>query len=488
MSHVCRHLSSLKQPSTRAIIQSLAHDPVIDKVHADVTEAQGFAKTVKADLLPQLSIEGRFGAAMHDQVAAGAEGDTLMNRRGSVLGRQHLWDGGYFWNRWQDAKQRVVAKELLDKAQRESTAIGIVEAYLDVVRARKQIELAKQSVAAHQKVLDLAKKRAEAAGNQADIELSSARYNLARTLVLERELALHQAEAAFTRWVGHNPPAHLSMPDVPEVNSLREIDPTQNFHYLATLKQREAAELEKKALLKKYYPRFYLEGAAGLGQDVYGTKGRDNDASILIVGSWDILDGGKRKGEVQQATADIDRQIAIIEETLVLLNQDINARWQDYRSIDQRLKLIRDYANSLDKTVKLYQEQFDLGSRPLLSLLDIQNEVISASIRIEDEVHDRALLSYRLLFFGGRLIRDTVGAAYLEPASTRRGKGKEMISKNVVPTRNASTEASGSTPGIGSKQQGPKPVVVFRTTTNVQLVFTEDSAGGGALLDTDPVD
>ena len=145
-----------------AIIQALSKDPTIYKVHADVTEARGFEKTVKSDLLPQLSIEGRFGAAMHDQVAAGSEGETLLNRRGSVLGRQQIWDGGFNWYRWQDARQRIVAKELLDKAQRENTAIGIVEAYLDVIRARKQIELAQQSVAAHLKVLDLSKKRAEA--------------------------------------------------------------------------------------------------------------------------------------------------------------------------------------------------------------------------------------------------------------------------------------------------------------------------------------
>ncbi len=448
-----------------AIIQSLAKDPTIYKVHADVTEARGFEKTVKADLLPQLSIEGRFGAAMHDQVASGAVGDTLMNRRGSVLGRQHIWDGGYNWYRWQDAKQRVVAKELLDKAQRESTAIGTVEAYLDVIRARKQIELAKQSVAAHEKVLDLAKKRAEAAGNQADIELSSARFNLARTLVMERQLALHQAEAAFARWVGHNPPEHLSMPDVPEVNSIRDIDPTRNFHYLATMKQRDAAMLEKKSLQRKYYPRFYFEGAAGLGYDVYGTKGRDNDASALIVGSWDIFDGGKRKGEIEQAMADVDRQIAIVEETLVLLNQDINARWQDYRTIDQRLKLIRDYSSSLDKTVKLYQEQFDLGTRPLLSLLDIQNEVISAEIRIEDEIRDRSFLAYRLLFFGGRLIRDTVGPAYLE-LNGSAPNGKDMKSPKVIIR---STSTSPKTAPEEATVVAEKTAAPFRTSQNLRV-------------------
>ncbi len=411
-----------------AIARSLASDPTIPKIHADVSEAEGFARTVRADLLPQISTEARLGAANRDRDFEG--GQTLFNRRVSILGRQQLWDGGFNLNRWKDAKQRVAAKELLDKAQLESTAMGTVEAYLDVIRARKQIGFAKLSVGAHDKVLDLAKKRAEAAGSQADIELSSARYDLARTLVLERELALRQAEAAFVRWTGQKPPASLSTPRIPEVSSLREIDPMQNFHYLATLKQRDAAELEKKALRAKYGPRFFLEVGAGLGQDVLGTRGRDNDASALIVGTWDIFDSGKRNGEIEQAVADINRQTAIIEETLVLLNQDINSRWEDYRTIQQRLNILRDYAGALDKTVGLYQQQFDLGTRPLLSLLDIQNEVISASIRIADSERDHALLGYRLLFFGGRLIRETVGGSYLEGKSVI--KKNETISKNPV--------------------------------------------------------
>jgi adhesin transport system outer membrane protein len=443
-----------------AIIKALAADPTIPKVHADVTEAEGFAKETKADLLPQLSLEGRAGLANRDRGTEG--GDTLFSRRGTITGRQFLWDGGFNWNRWQDAKQRTLAKEQLDKAQRENTALNTVDAYLDVIRSRKQIGWAKQSLEAHSKVLDLAKKRAEAAGNQADIELSLARYNLARTLVMERELALRQAEATFVRWVGHKPPNDLTIPKVPEISSLGEIVPEQNFHYLATLKQREAAELEKKALQAKYGPRFFLEATAGLGQDVLGTKGTDNDASVLIVGSWDIFDGGRRKAQIQQAAADIDRQIAIIQETLVLLNQDITARWEDYKTIQQRLKILRDYAGALGKTVTLYQQQFDLGTRPLLSLLDIQNEVISASVRITDGERDHALLGYRLLFFGGRLIRETVGAEYLE--TNPKPHAKNPPSKSTVPLDSASKKAAPPTTAIATAKPG------FRTHTDLRAV------------------
>ena len=82
--------------------------------------------------------------------------------------------------------------------------------------------------------------------------------------------------------------------------------------------------------------------------------------------------------------------------------------------------MLERYREGLSKTVKLYQDQFDLGTRPLLSLLDIQNEKTGAEVRLTDERRDRTFLAYRLLYFGGRLIPETVGDDYLVDLDTWR--------------------------------------------------------------------
>jgi len=136
--------------------------------------------------------------------------------------------------------------------------------------------------------------------------------------------------------------------------------------------------------------------------------------SAMVVVQWDLFEGWKKKGLMEQAIADVERQTAIIDETLVLLTQDIQSRWADYSTISERIGILRDYRSRLAKSTKLYEEQFELGTRPLLSVLDIRNEEIGASIRITDEEFDQAVLSYRLLSFGGRLISETVGEKYLD--------------------------------------------------------------------------
>jgi adhesin transport system outer membrane protein len=418
---------------SEAISKALAHDPTLRKVRADTAEAQGYVREVRADRLPQVTLGGSAGAAYRDRSIDGVAtgGNTLFSRSVNIVGRQLLTDFGYSRLRQMDAKQRLIARDLLDRAQRENTALNTIEAYLDVVRAERQITLAEENVDQHKTVLSLSTDRAKAAGNQADVELSNARYNLASTMLRERRLALAQAKAVLFRYTGEEL-GSLSMPDAPRISSRDEIDPTRNWHYQAALKQLEAAKLEKESIKRKYGPRIFLEVSGALGQDVLGIEGRDNATSAMVVFSWDLFDGGRRKGQVEQAIADIIRQEAIIQETVVLLDQDIDARWSDYVTISERIKIFKQYDGSLQKTVGLYKEQFDLGTRPLLSMLDVQNEHTSALIRLEDEKREQASLAYRLLFFAGRLIPETLGDDSVAPPPISFETSTSKSSANIV--------------------------------------------------------
>lgn len=411
-----------------AITKALTYDPTVRKIFADVIQADGFAKEMRADMRPQVFLEASAGGERRDRSSDGllASDEWLFSRSASLVARQLIWSKGYFSNRYKDAKQRREATLMLEKQQRELTAYAVTGVFLDIIHARRQIVYAENNVAEHSRVLGLAKERAEAAGTQADVDLSDARYNLALNLVRERRLALKQAEAKYVRLVGEPVPNTLAMPRVPTVKSFESLDFHQNWHYKATLHQHNAATLQKEALKGKYAPRFYLEGRGTIGQDVDGIEGRDNSASAMIVMSWDLFDGGRRKAEIQQASADIERQEAITQEVLDTLRQDAAAHWADYTSAGYRLDLLRKYSKSLKGTVGLYREQFDLGTRPLLSMLDIQNEVTSANIRIADEERDQAKLGYSLLYFTSGLITYAAGAEQIatprEPDGSPAGR------------------------------------------------------------------
>ena len=446
----------------QAIEKALAYDPTIRIKLAERDQSVGFSDEIRADRRPHIAFNAGSGWVNRDRSIDGvsAGGGDLWSRQASLIGRQLLYDGRYSWLRWKDARERQAAEELLLQSQREETALATTEAYLDVLRAQRQIDLARENVRNHQGTVNLASERAEGAGDESDAQLAGARLQLAKTLLRERELALKQAEARYMRWVGERPNG-LIVPNPPAIRSLEDIDITQNWHYRAVLKQREAAHYIKKALQRAHHPRLNFEASGGVGEDVLGVRGPDNEASALLVVNWDLFEGGRKKAQVRQAIADIEKQQAVADETLVLLRKDRDARWAEYVIARDRVGILRDYHEGLTETNRIYGEQFEFGKRQLLNVLDLKNERIDSAIRLVDEEHKHIMLAYRLLFYGGLLTRaeaaDLVATTDLEER-VRKISGRQA--SQSPPPAQAAFE-----PAQPSETVPPRPTVAATPTS-----------------------
>jgi len=77
--------------------------------------------------------------------------------------------------------------------------------------------------------------------------------------------------------------------------------------------------------------------------------------------------------------------------------------------IAQQLKDLKDYSRFSEKTLELYNEEYDLGRRSLLDLLSAQNDVINSRSQIIIAEHDYLLAKYRILDAMGLLPMAIVG-------------------------------------------------------------------------------
>ena len=399
----------------QAILRALDNDPVIQKIYADVMQADGYTTEVRSAMRPRLTLNGDTGYGYRSRSIGGLArgGRDLFDRRAGLIVEQLIWDNGYSKHRWRDAKFRRKAASLLDKAQRETTAMGTIEAYLHVLQARKQAALAQQNLSSHGKFYRMARDRAAGVGNKADEELAFARLQLAQSLKEERNLDLKQAESEFIRYVGVKPPS-LVHPKVPRIETVTSIDPTENYHYQATLHQCRAAQLASAAIRRSKSPTVLARGSGSYGVDVLGIEGEDKSSNALMVMEWNVIEGGRKRGQMRQAEGDIARQVAIVNETKILLERDIRSRWADYSRLGRRIEILQNYTKGLADTVELYRKQFELNKRPLLGILDIENEKISSEMRLVEEQFERSLNAYRLLFYSGGLVRATVGQSHLD--------------------------------------------------------------------------
>jgi outer membrane protein TolC len=89
------------------------------------------------------------------------------------------------------------------------------------------------------------------------------------------------------------------------------------------------------------------------------------------------------------------------------LQQELRARvesqWFELLGSAASLKSYHDYAASAEQMVTAYREQFKIGRRTLLEVLNAENELFTARSNVESTRQDMALASWRLVALQGRM-------------------------------------------------------------------------------------
>jgi adhesin transport system outer membrane protein len=376
----------------------------------------------EALFLPSIDVNGDIGFEHSDDpgTRGGLDDDDEENMLRKEIGvtlTQMLFDG--FEAKYEVERQQARVKSSAERVRETAELVGlsIVEAYLEVLRQRQLLLIARDNVNSHEGILSQirdgidAGRSTAADGDQADARLAAARANESST----RE-ALRIAEAQYRREVG-DPAGEIELPVLP-VEALSEDvekEVTLTLAHSPTLDifaaDIEVAYAEAQGTKSTQYPQLDLQLNARTGDDLGGTEGRDTSASALVVLNWNLYRGG----------ADVARQREFVHrhqqakesrtEAARSVENDVRQTWASMVAAGERAVHFSSQAKANENVVSAYKDQFSLDRRTLLDVLDSQNELfVSRSNTINSEYLEMFAV-YRLLALKGRLL-PTLGVEY----------------------------------------------------------------------------
>lgn len=364
----------------------------------------------RGDLLPSATVRGSAGPGFRDRDSEGvtSDGDWLFSRELRLTLRQQLFAGGAVRNRVFSAQERSAAAELSAQETGETVALGVADAYLNVLRARQLIAEAQSNVAAHEEALDNAKQRADAGGAKSDQALVQGRLGLAKSVLESRKAALKTAEVRYQRYVGAQPRG-LIMPGSPSgvPGSYEAINIGGNWAVRAAEHIAASREHDLKAAQASRMPQIHLEANGGVGKDVQGIEGNDNEGSFLVVGSWDLFDAG-RTPAIRAARARASEGGALIAQAKIDANQTAGESWASLVGAREQVAALQSYTKEIAAVLDDYEEQFKVGQRSFLNVLDVRNEGFRARSALIDARFQARISEYRLLNAQGNLT-DSLG-------------------------------------------------------------------------------
>lgn len=337
--------------------------------------------------------------------------DVLFGRKEiSATLSQLIFDGWGADSEVERQKARVLAAGARVGERAEVTALDTTEAYLNILRNQELLKIAQENVAAHEDTERDAAARVR--GGQAGVsELRQAEARLfnARNAVEEVQRNLADAEAAYTRLVGASP-GTLVRPILPKgtvpANANDGVVETLHNNPAIKIAERDiqTAQAELRATDAAFWPRLTLEGTASRGNNIGGIEGEVTNFSALVVARWNLYRGGADVARRNEAMERLNEARDRLERFQRQAVDDLRVSWNAATRAAAQAKILRDRAATQERVVQAYKQEFDVGRRLLLDVLDAQNELFLTRSGLVTAEITSLFGGYRILSVQGKLL------------------------------------------------------------------------------------
>lgn len=364
----------------------------------------------KALYMPSVDFLGETGYERTDSVTIPDSPNNLWHNRASLTLTQLLFDGYGTTSEIKRQKYRVESAAHRVAEVAEFTGLDVVQSYLEVLRQRDLLAIARANVDDHLKILDTIKTGANAGTvTEGDVAQANARLANARATVASTEQALREGEALFIQKVGEMP-GDMAFPTIPRDHLPQSVDDAvrlavTNSPTLAVFESdMKVSHAEYEGSGSTLYPKVDLEANASFGDNLSGIDGHDNSQSVLAVMKWNLYRGGAdqdrqrefmyRYAQTKERRAQAARQV----------EKDVRDTWAGMIAADRRAKEFQDQATANEKVVAVYLDQFSLDRRTLLDVLDAQNELFVSRSSHVNALYTEMFAVFRVLALEGQML------------------------------------------------------------------------------------
>lgn len=166
-----------------------------------------------------------------------------------------------------------------------------------------------------------------------------------------------------------------------------------------------AAEKQYESAKSTFYPRFDAVLQRSANNNIGGEQGHDNGYSAMLNMQFNLFNGGSDKANLQSKASQATQALDIRNNALRQLNEELGLAWNAYNNATQQVPIAQQYVDRSNKVRTSYQQQFSLGERTLLDLLDSENELFTAQQRLAEIKSLQLYTQYRIKADMGQLLR-----------------------------------------------------------------------------------
>ena len=397
------------QSLEQAVAQTLTTNPKIKEAYDLYLARQYNIDEARAGYLPKL--DAIAGVGPERIKSANSDDRTSLTRKDLSLSLSQMLFDGF------DTSSNVDRTGAESKAQRqallsiaEDTSLRVVEVYLGVLKQQEIFELSKNNLATHEQIMsDITKRTTSGVGSTADLSQIQGRVAQAYANVAAAQNNLDDAKAQFLRVVNTGP-ENLVQPVadakmVPaSLNEAIAKATKDNPTLLSSLQDIEAAKYQHEGAKANNYPKVSIEAGQTWYDDADGIEGNRDEMSAMLRVRYNLFNGGADSARSDSTSALYAQAKEIHDNAYRQVEEGTRLAWQAREALKQQKEYLQQHVESSYQTVSAYKQQFTLGQRTLLDVLNTENELFEARKNYVNADYDELFAQYRLLNAEGKLL------------------------------------------------------------------------------------
>ncbi|MGF1708060.1 TolC family outer membrane protein [Enterovibrio baiacu] len=415
--------TSFAQSLEQAVATALDTHPTIRQAFNRFKASEEQVNQAESGYYPSIDFDAGLGREWTDSPSTRRDGDDkeLTRREIGLSLRQVIFNGFQTANEINRTEFEASAEQWALFASAEDIALEVSRAYLEYLRAEKIVILSQRNLDSHQAIYDAVKQKTDSGlGSTADLSQVTGRLARAHSNLISSKNNLSDAYITYKKLVNVAPQnTRIPVPDallLPE--SLEQaLDISTAYH--PTLKVAgndiNAATAQRDSAQGNYYPEVTFDLSAGWDDNLDGTDGTsptgadvggNNDEVLAMVRvSYNLFSGGSDRAREREAAYNINESKAIQQEVYRDIVEGTTLAWNARDFLAQQMTYLRQHVESAIETRNAYEDQFKLGQRTLIDVLDSENELFQARREYLTAEYDDLIAQYRLLNATGQLLQ-----------------------------------------------------------------------------------
>lgn len=400
-------VADFHQAVTRAVISS----PKVNAEWYNFQATREAERGARGGYLPSVDLTSEWGQEQREAPLIDFGGDSYSRDATRLSVTQMLFDGFATRDEVRRLGYQKLSRYYQFRRASESVALEAAEAFIETLKFQKLVAFAEDNLEVHKAVYDRIAERAGGGVSQGvDLDQARARVALAESNLVTERTNLYDVNRQFQRIVGTLPAEELMLPQVsteliPDtaakaLHLAYQRSPVINVAIENLLSTQEGLNATNAPMM----PRLDLRYRNELEHDTDGFEGRYEEEAVEVVITYNLFRGGTDSARKREFYNLYNAAIEERKQACLNVRQEVTIAYNDVEALENQVAILRRNMESQDKTRRAYRDQFDLGQRTLLDLLDSQNEYFDTQRSASNARADLARARARILSEMGMLL------------------------------------------------------------------------------------